>query len=33
VAGVLTLIALGVMMLIMRKRNARRIRLQAGGAT
>jgi len=33
VAGVLTLIALGLMMLIMRKRNATRMRLQAGGAT
>ena len=33
VAGVLTLIALGLMMLIMRKRNAARIRLHAGGAT
>jgi protein SCO1 len=31
--GVLTLIALGLMMLVMRKRNAMRIRLQAGGAT
>ena len=31
--GVITLIGIGLMMLLLRKRNANRIRLQAGGAT